>query len=152
MAESNEAQKPNPALKGFSAFVGKWVTEGTHPMFPEKTFHGQATLEWIEGGAFLCIRTQTDEPEIPSGISILGSDDKTGKFYILYFDERGVSRKLDVSIEGTTLRWSRETPEFSQHMELALSPDGNTIVSKGKMSRNGGAWEGDLELTYTRLQ
>ena len=97
------------------------------------------------------LHSQIDEPEIPSGICIIGSDDKDGKFYMLYFDERGVSRKLDVSIEGNIMHWSRETPKFSQHMEFTVSTDGKTIMSKGVMQRNGGAWEGDLEQTFTRV-
>jgi len=147
----NEAQKPNPALKPFAALIGEWTSIGTHPMVPGKTFHGHATFEWIEGGAFLMLHSQIDEPEIPSGICIIGSDDKDGKFYMLYFDERGVSRKLDVSIEGNIMHWSRETPKFSQHMEFTVSTDGKTIMSKGVMQRNGGAWEGDLEQTFTRV-
>jgi hypothetical protein len=149
---AGEAQKRNSALEAFSAFIGEWATTGTHPYVPGKTFHGRTLFEWIEGGAFIRISSEIDEPEIPSGISILGSDDKTGEFYILYFDERGVSRKIDVSIEKDVMRWSRMTPEFSQKMVLTLSSNQKTIVSKGEMSKDGGAWEPDLELTYMRVK
>jgi len=41
------------------------------------------------------MRSEIDEPGIPSGVAIVGSDDATGEYFMLYFDERGVSRKYD---------------------------------------------------------
>jgi hypothetical protein len=35
-------------------------------------------------------------------------------------------------------------------MELTIADDGKTIVGRGEMRRNGGVWEPDLELTYSR--
>jgi Protein of unknown function (DUF1579) len=148
----NEALKANPALRALEAVVGSWDTVGTHPYLPGKTLHGRATFEWIEGGAFLLMRSEINEPGIPSGIAIFGSDNATGEFYMLYFDERGVSRKFDISIERNVVRWQRNSPDFSQRIVLIVADDGKTIVSKGEMSENGGAWEPDLELTYSRIE
>lgn len=147
-----EALKPNPALGALDAVVGSWDTVGTHPYLPGKTLHGRAAFEWIEGGAFLLMRSEMAEPEIPSGIAIFASDDATGEHYMLYFDERGVSRKYDCSIERNVLSCQRGSPDFSQRMVLTIADDGRTIVSRGEMSRNGGAWEPDLELTYSRSE
>jgi hypothetical protein len=69
---------------------------------------------------------------------------------MLYFDERGVSRRYAVSLEGTEWRWWRETAEFSQRFTGSIAADGRTIVGRGEMSRNGAPWEPDLQLTYTR--
>jgi hypothetical protein len=146
-----EALKPNPALGALEALVGAWNTVGTHPYLPGKTLHGRASFEWIEGGAFLRWRSEIDEPEVPSGVAIIGSDSATGDFHVLYFDERDVSRKFDVSIERNVVRWERSSPAFSQRMVLTVAGDGATMVSKGEMSRDGGAWEPDLELTYSRM-
>ncbi len=148
----SEAQKPNPALEVLKVLIGEWKTTGTHPLVPGKTFHGHASFEWIEGGAFLLSRTDMDEPEIPSGVAIFGSDNQAHAYYLIYFDERGISRKYDVFIKDRIIETSRTTPEFSQKMTLTISSDGNTIESKGEMSREGGAWEGDLSLTYTRVK
>ena len=71
---------------------------------------------------------------------------------MLYFDERNVSRKYEVSIERHGLRWQRSSPGFSQQMVLTIAADGKTISSKGEMSREGGAWEPDLELNYLRIE
>src|SRR5215216_858466 len=147
----NEAAKPNPLLEPLSALVGTWTTVGTHPQVPGKTFHGRTSFEWIEGGAFLIMHSEIDEPEIPSGVAVIGSDDTTGEYSMLYFDERGVSRKYEVSIGDNTWKWWRNASELSQRFTGVIAADGRTIVSTGEMSRDGGTWEPDLALTYTRV-
>lgn len=154
MADSvrNEAAKPNPALAPFGVLVGTWSTTGTHPLVPGKTFHGRTSIEWIEGGAFLVMRSRIDEPEIPSGIAIIGTDDGTGECSILYFDERGVSRRYETTFRHDEWRWWRSTAEFSQRFVGSVSADGRTIISRGELSRDGEHWEPDLALTYTRTE
>ncbi len=148
----NEASIPNPALQPLSALVGEWKTVGTHPEVPDTTFHGRASFEWIESGAFLIWHSEIDEPEIPSGIAIFGSDDATGEYFMLYFDERQVSRKYDGSFHDNTFKWWRNAPGFSQRFTWTLADDGNTIISTGEFSRDGTTWHQDLELTYTRVR
>ena len=146
----SEAAKPNPMLEAISPFLGTWNTVGTHPLVPGTTFHGRTSFAWIEGGAFLMMRTEIDEPGIPSGISIFGTDDETGECSMLYFDERGVSRRYEVLLRDRAFDWSRNTPDFSQRFSATLSADGRSIVVRGEMSRQSGEWEPDLELTCTR--
>lgn len=145
-----EAVKPNRKLEPLSVLVGSWNTVGTHPMVPGKTFHGRTTFEWIEGGAFLIMRSEIDEPEIPSGISIFGTDDTSGEWSMLYFDERGVSRRYEASLRDNEWKWWRNNAEFSQRFTGTISADRRTIVGRGEMSRKGASWEPDLQLTYTR--
>ena len=120
-------------------------------MIPGKTFHGRTSFEWIEGGAFLIMHSQIEEPEIPSGIAVFGTDDTTGECSMLYFDERGVSRRYEVSVANNVWKWWRNAPGFSQRFTATISPDGRTIVSRGELSKDGAKWEGDLALTYTRM-
>ena len=152
MTESltNEAAKPNPLLAPLGVLVGTWSTVGTHPHVPGTTFHGRTSFAWIEGGAFLVMRSQIDEPEIPSGIAIFGTDDSTKECSMLYFDERGVSRKYEVSVRDNVWTWWRNAPELSQRFTGTIAADGRTIVGRGEMSRDGAPWEPDLALTYTR--
>jgi len=145
-----EASIPNPALKDLAPLIGEWQTTGHHALMPDTTFHGRVSWAWIEGGAFMMMRTEIDEPGIPSGISIFGSDDATGQFFMLYFDERGISRKYDVAISEKHITWWRDDPTFSQRATLTIE-DSNHIVSKGEMSRDGAEWESDLALTYSRI-
>ena len=149
---ANEASKANPKLEPLHVLVGTWTTTGTHPMVPGKVFHGRTSFEWIEGGAFLAMHSEIDEPEIPSAIAIFGTDDKTGECSMLYFDERGVSRRYEVSLANNEWKWWRNAPDMSQRFTGTISPDGRTIVGRGELSRGGGKWEGDLALTYTRLR
>src|SRR5215207_10979344 len=152
MAEltDNEAAKPNPALALLSVLVGTWDTVGTHPLVPGKTFHGRTSFAWLEGGAFLIMRSRIEEPEIPSGIAVFGTDDATGECAMLYFDERGVSRRYEATIRENEWRWWRHAPGMSQRFVGVVAADGRTIVSHGELSRDGEHWEPDLALTYTR--
>ena len=65
--------------------------------------------------------------------------------------KRGVSRKYDVTMTGNQLEWSRADPSFSQRFTIAIEGDGNKMIGKGEMSRDGKAWERDLSLAYLRL-
>jgi len=93
-----EASIPNPALEPFRVLIGNWNTTGTHALIPDTILHGRTSFEWLEGGAFLVMRSEIDEPGIPSDIAIIGSDDSTKEYFMLYFDERGVSRKYGVGL------------------------------------------------------
>jgi hypothetical protein len=146
---NHEAAIPNPALSFLKALIGEWKTAGTHPYFPDAIFHGRTSFQWIEGGAFMIMHSEIDEGEIPSGIAIFGSDDATGEYFMLYFDERKVSRKYDVSFQDNIIKWSRNSRDFSQRMTLTF-PDNDTIICKGEMCKDNKTWEKDLELTYTR--
>jgi hypothetical protein len=150
--KSNEGSIPNPALQPFGVLIGTWKTVGTHPMVPGTTFHGHTSFDWIEGGAFLVMHSEIDEPQIPSGIAVFGSDDATGEYFMLYFDERGVSRKYDVTLRDGGLKWWRNAPGFSQRFTGTIADDGRTIVGKGELCRDGSSWERDLDLTYTRIE
>lgn len=148
----HEASIPNSALKASSKLVGKWKTVGTHPLFPGTTFHGHTSFEWLEGGAFLIMHSDIEEPGIPSGVAIFGSDDSTGEYFMLYFDERGVSRKYEVTFRDNIWKWWRNAPGFSQRFTGTLASDGRSMVGKGELSKDGSSWEKDLELTYTRTK
>jgi len=148
----HEASIPNPTLKPLSILVGKWNTVGTHPFFPGTTFHGHTSFEWLEGEAFLIMHSEIEEPGIPSGVAVFGSDDSTGEYLMLYFDERGVSRKYEVTLRDNVWKWWRNAPGFSQRFTGTLADDGRTIIGKGELSKDGATWEKDLELTYTRTE
>ena len=142
----------NPRLQALAVLVGEWATVGTHPMLPGKTFHGHASFTWLESGAFLLFHSHIDEPEIPNGVAILGTDDSNPDAgAMLYFDVRNVSREYRWTISSNLWTWSRDELGFSQRMVLTIANDGARIEAKGQMSRNGKSWEPDLQLTYTRI-
>jgi len=100
----------------------------------------------------LIMHSEIQEPGIPSGVAIFGSDDSAGEYFMLYFDERGVSRKYGVTLSNNTWNWWRNAPGFSQRFTGTIADDGRTIVGRGELSKDGVTWEGDLALTYTRAQ
>src|SRR3954468_543748 len=136
----HEAQRPNLALEPLAPLVGEWRTTGTHPFVPGPTFHGRTSFSWHEGGAFLLMRSEIDEPEIPSGVAVIGSDDAAGTFTMIYFDERDISRRYTVEVGGGTVSWHRDEAGFAQRMVLAIADDGTRIDARGTMSRDGGPW------------
>jgi hypothetical protein len=75
----------------------------------------------------------------------------TGACAMIYFDERGVSRHYAASLRDNELRWWRNAPNLSQRFVATIAADGRTIVARGELSRDGEHWEGDLSLTYTRV-
>ena len=147
----HEACIPNQELKPLSFLVGEWTTVGSHPMLPGKTLHGRTSFAWADGGAFLIMRSEIDEAEVPSGIAVIGTDVDSKECSMLYFDERGVSRRYLVALRSDRWHWWRDTPGFSQRFTGTLADGGNRIVGKGELCRDGVTWEGDLQLTYTRV-
>jgi hypothetical protein len=145
-----EAAIPNPALEPLSFLVGEWRTEGSHPKLPGKTLHGRTSFAWSDGGAFLVMRSEIDGPEVPSGIAIFGTDDDAKECSMLYFDERGVSRRYIVALRSDRWHWWRDTPGFSQRFTAELVDGGTRMVGHGELNQ-GDRWEPDLQLTYTRL-
>jgi hypothetical protein len=148
---TNEAITPNPHLGSFARFIGAWKTVGHHALLPGLTLHGRTSFEWHEGGAYVIMRTEMDEAEIPNGMAIFASDDQDGSLAMLYFDARAVSRRYEASIDETVLRFWRTAPDLSQRYVLTMSDDGDAMHSAGELSRDGSAWNPDLELDYTRL-
>ncbi|HZQ05793.1 MAG TPA: hypothetical protein VFD70_04385 [Anaerolineae bacterium] len=147
----HEAAIPNPALKPWSILVGEWETVGKHRLVPD-TLHGHASFEWLEGGAFLMMYSEIDEPGVPTGIAIFGSDDATKEFFMLYFDERGVSRKYEAMLRDNIWTYWRNAPGFSQRFTGTIADEGNTIIGVSELSEDDATWKRDLELTFTRVK
>jgi len=149
---TSDAAQPNPALEPLKVLIGEWETVGKHPLFPGKILNGRTSFKWLEGGAFLIMHSSIEQEGFPVGTAIFGSDDTIEEYAMIYFDERKVSRIYQSSLKDNVWKWWRNDPEFSQRFSCAISDDGNTIIGKGEMSKNGGPWENDLDLTYTRIR
>jgi hypothetical protein len=146
------SMQENPGLQALAVLIGEWTTVGTHPQVPGKTFHGHATFSWLESGAFLLFRSHIEEPEIPDGVAILGTDDATPNAgAMLYFDVRNVAREYHWTMSDNVWTWSRDDADFSQRMMLTVAEDAQNIEARGQMSRGGQTWEPDLQLTYSRI-
>jgi hypothetical protein len=140
----------NPALKPLEFLVGEWRLVATRPSFPSAVT-GQTVIEWLEGGAFLSVRSSFEQPGPPGGKEIIGKDDSADTYRVLYFDDRGISRIYKLSVEGNVWKMWRNAPGFYQRFTATLSEDGNTMAAFWERSSDGKKWEIDLELTYIRV-
>ena len=140
-----------PALQGWHRFIGRWQTEGSHPMLPGQEIRGTSSFEWLEGKQFVVWRSHYEHPEIPDAITIIGVTGEQLSMH--YFDQRGVYRVYIANVDQETWRYWRDapTPDFSQRFTGTFSEDGNTITGQGQLSRDGTTWEDDLALDYTRV-
>ncbi len=145
---ASNALTRNPALDPLEFLSGEWRTVGTHPMVEGRKLPGRTSFAWHEGGAFLIMRQEVHEPKFPDGVAIIGSDDAKGAFTMIYFDERGTSRLMEVSVVDRTVTWKHDNPEFAQ--STTITADGDRLVSKGRMSEKGGPWKDDLSQVFER--
>jgi len=100
----------------------------------------------------MLMRSEIDEPEIPSAVAVIGSDDAAGTLTMIYFDERSISRQYTVAVTDRDVRWHRDEAGFAQRMVITIAADGTYLDAQGTMSHDGGAWENDLQLAYERIQ
>jgi hypothetical protein len=146
-------KKLNPALKALKALVGEWETELSNASFlPDNTakLKGRVTIEWIENGGFIVIR-QGDIP-LPWSRWLIGRDDSEPNYSVFYFDDRGVSRKYEMSFTKGIWKMWRNSPKFSQRFEGKLSKNGSIIKAHWEKSMDGKNWEHDFNLTYSKLK
>lgn len=146
MAKTN-THEHNPMLKQLEILVGDWEMELSNAAFlpnPSDTVKGQISFEWVEDGAFLCMRMGND------ATWLISRDDSQPDYKVFYYDARSVSRLYEMSFSGNTWKIWRNSPNFSQRYEGQISNDGNTITARWEKSNDGREWEHDFDVTYTR--
>lgn len=148
-AAGSAAEISNPALERLGWLVGRWSIIGKHPQVPDTTFHGRIVFERHLGGAFLLMRSEMAEPEVPAGLAFIGSDHGEETYHMIYFDQRGISRHMHVVAGDGFIQWRREIPAFRQIWTITRLAN-DRLEGVGRMSRNGEDWEDDLSLSYKR--
>ncbi len=145
-------QRPgiNPALKKLDVLVGDWRVEA---IVGELKQAGHARFEWVEGGAFLKEHWDFSPSELPPAATwIIGSDESSSDFSVLYYDTRSVSRVLHMRIDDNTWSLWRDDPEFSQRFSGKISPDGSSIQVYLEKSFDTKTWVHDFDLVFTRIK
>jgi hypothetical protein len=146
-----EPQTPNPALSDLQPLVGEWSVQIAFPADPETTVRGSVSFEWLEGGAFLVMRAGVEWSGPSGSVAVIGRDEMTETYSMLYFDARSVTRIYEMSFgDGVWKQW-RSAPEFSQRFTGTFSDDGSTIAARWEKSSDGSHWDHDFDLTYTRV-
>jgi len=141
----------NPALRRLGVLVGDWDMELSGASFlpdPQAKIHGPTSFKWNEHGAFLVMHQ--GEKRVPQATWLIGRDESTDLFKVLYFDDRGVSRIYEMSFENGEWKMWRNMRGFSQRFHGILSENHNTITAEWEKSDDGRKWEHDFYVRYTR--
>lgn len=120
---------------------------------------GWTTFDWIEEGAFV-LQHADDEPSpdtpaewaahSPMPVrSVIGWDDTTGEFAMLYADARGVFRIYRMRLTDETWTLWRDAPGFFQRF-MGTFQDETTIDGRWETSPDGTAWELDFDMAYRK--
>jgi hypothetical protein len=147
----------HPALARLDVLVGRWTVQ------PKVDGVGAARGEftWQEDGKFL--RQYSDADPVPDTApqawrenapfpttALIGLDDATERFTMLYADARGVHRVYQMTFVDNVWTVWRDAPGFNQRFTGTLSADGNRIDGRWEMSKDSETWNLDFELSYVR--
>ncbi|GAA4543082.1 hypothetical protein [Pseudonocardia xishanensis] len=147
----------SPALAALDVLVGEWTVRPTAPpawgVGDPDSLQGTVTFEWALGGAYLLARSNAPDP-IPDSIAVIAPD---GDGYLQhYFDSRGVTRLLRMTLADGRWTLLRTEPDFSpldfaQRFLGEIASDASTIDGRWEQSHDGGrTWELDFAITYRR--
>ena len=134
-----------PALEPLRFLEGEWEMELSGAAFlPDgEVVRATAQFEFIDGGRFLALRQAGD------ATWMIGRDDSSESYTVLYSDERGVSRVYAMSFERDAWRIWRDGEPFAQRFEAIVSADRDVITGRWE-KRPGRDWELDFALAYRR--
>lgn len=130
--------------------LGSWRVEGQFVGGEEPlNERGRVTFRWLEKDALLLMRSRMTVA--PRSLAVMGADDTTNAFTILYSDERPVVRRYEMSL--TSRRWTQTRREqgFQQRFIGRISENRRKIRATWEKSVDGRRWVKDFELTYTRM-
>lgn len=144
-------EEVNPSLKDIAFLAGKWDMEISNASFLSDlsaVVESTASFEWYGDGEFLVLRQGTKETAHATWL--IGRDQDSPEYTVLYFDDRHFSRVYEMSFENGTWKIWRNAPGFVQSFEGKVSKDKNIITGAWGKSTDGKKWEHDFDLTYIR--
>lgn len=141
------ASQVAPALEDLRALEGAWEVELSQTAFlcAGEVVRGTATFEFIDDGRLLAFR------QGEAATWVIGRDDSSAVYTVLYSDGRGVSRVYTMTLDRGTWKMWRDDEEFSQRFEAVISSDPDLISGRWEKRLGGGPWEHDFAVTYRRL-
>jgi hypothetical protein len=99
---------------------------------PKQVVGGHVVFARIEDGGLIAMKQGGDAKWV------IGRDDKSDEYTLLYYDSRGVSRVYQMTLDNKKWRIWRNNPELSQRYEGRISDDYNTITSHWEKSTDDG--------------
>lgn len=146
---------PAPALSELVPLVGTWrlvLWGGSFlPDQEERVDAGTVHFAWDEDGFALVMHQVVNDDGPPAARMIIGRDQDEDGYTVLYGDARGVSRVYRMSFASGEWRLCRDNSSFAQRFEASLSEDGMRMTGQWEKAFDGGPWEHDFNVEYTRL-
>lgn len=148
----------NPRLGRLDVLVGRWdVTASSDGRVLSRA---RATVAWLEDTGLLVQHVEPPTELVPEWVgaapegsdAVIGLDDHTDAFTMLYTDARGVCRTYRMTFDGR--RWTlsgRPGPEFHQRFAGEVARDGSAVLARWEASADGETWSTDFDVTWTRL-
>ena len=159
---SDDALQPiseNSDLRRLDALIGVWKVEPSIDGNP--TGLAQTTFAWSTEGNFVVQHSETlpVDYELPAAWianspfptkAIIGLDDGSHEFTMLYADARDVFRVYQVQLTDRTWSIWRAHPGFHQRFTGTFAEGGNSIDGYWEFSDDGREWSLDFNMKYTR--
>ena len=110
---------------------------GCRGAFPRQPpLRGAATGTWLEKNALLALRIHVRRGP-PKSVSVLGADDANDSLCMLYTDDRGVTRRYEMTLTPRFWTLRRKAPGFSQRFLGRFDVRRRTIHGAGRHSTAG---------------
>ncbi len=141
----------NKALAALDPLIGEWEYTMYNCWFlpsMDTTVKGLTTIERLQD-SFIVMRS-TDADKKPSDIWVIGYSDPQKKYQMFYYDQRGVARIFNMTLDGKRLFFWREDEDFYQRMTIEIESDGLHSVAEASEDK-GKTWRKDLEMTHRKL-
>jgi len=144
------AQKLPRELRPLNKLIGTWnVTlkwsEETHKLVGgPKEVEAEAKISPMkEEGGFL-------HYQMGPAHWIIGGDESSKEFIVLYSDDRLISRVYRMSFARGVWKIWRDAPKFHQRFEGLVKSNGRRIDARWEKSEDGKIWVHDFDMTFVR--
>ena len=149
-----------PENERLAPLIGEWsmamVMPGEETPDELPDVGARVTFEWMGEKAFVLQRWTVPIPEAPDGLAVIGWDEGRGTFIQHYFDQRGVARLYEMSLDNGLWKLERRKKdfspfEFSQRFTGTVTDDGKRIEGTWEVAHDHKGWEKDFNLIFTRV-
>jgi hypothetical protein len=140
----------NPSLRNLSGFIGHWDADLVFPADPPGKLSGKVVFDWMDNGAFLVMRSETEGDGPPKALAVIGCDDSSGAYSMLYYDARGVSRIYAMTYADGAWSLDGKPRQFFQRFRGRIDEDSRHIRGSWEKSQDGQCWQHDFSVTYRK--
>lgn len=117
---------------------------------PGEIVKGKSVFSWIGDGAFLQQHSEYPGTPYPTFTAIMGVDDTTKKFILLYSDVRPAYRIVNMTLDNDSWETERLGTNFNQRFHSKISDHGKLITGYWEKSEDGGPWKKDFDIEYKK--